>query len=169
MARPIPADYAAFYQNYIAQIQGNSIQELIANYSTHFINVFNEIPESKADFTYADGKWTIKDVLQHMIDAERVFVYRALRIARKDTYDLPGFNENEFAVNAHAATRSFSALKEEFSLVRKSTDIFLLSLTEEDLALKGSANQHPVSVLAIAFIIFGHTKHHIQVIEERYF
>jgi hypothetical protein len=169
MARPIPADYADYYQNYIAQLQGNSIEELITNYSDHFINVFNEIPESKADFAYADGKWTIKEVMQHLIDAERVFVYRALRIVRKDTYNLPGFDENEFAVNAHAATRSFSALKEEFMLIRKSTDIFLLSLTEEDLALKGSANQHPVSVLAIAFIIFGHTRHHIQVIEERYF
>ena len=168
MARPLPADYAAYYQNYIAQLQGNSIKELIANYANHFINVFNEIPESKADYAYADGKWTIKEVLQHIIDAERVFVYRALRIARKDSYDLPGFDENEFAVNAHAASRPFASLKEEFSLIRKSTDLFLLSFTEEDLELKGSANQHPVSVRAIAFIIFGHTRHHIQVIEERY-
>jgi hypothetical protein len=168
MARPLPSEYASFYQTYIEKVEANSIEEIINKYSQAFIEAIESLPETKADFAYAEGKWTVKELLQHIIDSERVFVYRALRIARQDPYNLPGFNENVFAAHSHASARSFNSLKEEFAATRKSTDLFLLSLTEQALQQQGTANNHPISVLAIAFIIFGHIRHHIQILQERY-
>ncbi len=107
-------------------------------------------------------------MIQHLADAERVFVYRAMRFSRKDTEPLPGFDEDSYAANANAANRSFDSLVEEFGLLRKSTDLFLGTLTEEQLSQAGVANNKPITVNAIAFIVYGHILHHKQVIEERY-
>lgn len=168
MARPATTEYASFYNNYINKTNVNSVQELIATYANTLNNFFNSLPEEKADFAYAENKWTVKDLLQHIIDTERIFTYRALRFARKDTTPVAGFEENEYALNANASNRTLEELKDEFVAVRKATDIFLGSLTDEQLMQFGTANGNAISVNAIAFIIFGHILHHKNILEERY-
>jgi hypothetical protein len=110
----------------------------------------------------------VKDVVQHLIDAERIFAYRALRFARKDTTPLSGFDENSFANNANTSERTLVSLKEEFIAVRKSTDLLLLSFTQEQLNQTGISNDHSITVNAICYIIFGHLLHHISILGERY-
>ncbi len=168
MARPQEGEFAVFYKNYIDGIKGNSIQEIIDIYSGKFIKAINDIPIGKADYAYAEGKWTVKELLQHIIDSERVFTYRMLRLSRKDAYNFPGFDENKFSANAHATLRTLADLQEEFTLTRKSTDLFLRSLTEEDLLQKGTANNYEMVVNSLAFIIFGHVQHHINMLNEKY-
>lgn len=168
MPRPSENEYASFYKNYIALAIGNNIEDLITNHSQKINEFYNNLPESKADYAYADGKWTIKDLFQHLIDAERIFVYRATRFARKDNQDLLGFEENDYAANANAGKRSLQGLKDELAALRSSTNLFLQNLDNEQLQQVGKANNHPISVNAIAFIIFGHLLHHKNIIGERY-
>jgi len=168
MARPNPQDSAPFYHRYIDYVQGNSMAEVMANHVQQLKDFYNSLPEAKADYAYADGKWTIKDLLQHVIDAERIFAYRALRIARKDTTPLAGFEENDYAQVSNAANRTLQSLKDEFNAVRNSTDLMLQSFNEEQLNSTGTASNKSITTNAITFIIFGHLLHHQAVIEERY-
>lgn len=168
MARPLSNEYAAWYAGYVNRTKGETPVELIQQYAAT-INIFIEnLPEEKADFAYAEGKWTVKQVVQHLIDSERIFVYRALRFCRKDATPLSGFEENDFAVNDETANRSFASIKEEFIALRKSTDLFINNLNEKQLQQSGLANNHAVTVNAICFIIFGHLLHHKAILEERY-
>jgi uncharacterized damage-inducible protein DinB len=168
MARPQPTDYAAYYNTYISKVQGDNVSEIISRYSDSLLRFYTSLPEAKADFAYAPGKWTVKELLLHIIDAERIFSYRALRFARKDQTPLPGFDENSYAPASNATQRSLQSLKDEFAAVRKATDILLGTFTEEQLSQKGTASDQPITVNSIAFIIFGHMIHHQQVLEERY-
>ncbi len=168
MQRPLENEYAYFYKNYIALATGNNINAVITNHSNIIDDFYNNLPEAKADYAYAEGKWTIKDLLQHLIDAERIFVYRATRFVRKDNQSLLGFEENDYAQNANAANRTLQSLKNELSALRTSTNLFLESLNDEQLAQSGAANNNLITVNAIAFIIFGHLLHHKNIIEERY-
>ncbi len=168
MARPRPGDYAAYYETYIGKVKGDTVKEIISTYSQPMLQFYTSLPEDKADHRYAEGKWTVKELLLHIIDAERIFGYRALRIARKDQTPLPGFDENTYTPASKASERSLQSLKEEFAAVRKSTDILLGTFDEEQLSQKGTASNQPVTANAIAFIIYGHMIHHKQVLEERY-
>ena len=132
------------------------------------LEFFNKIPIEKHDYRYLDGKWTIKDVIQHMIDAERIFAYRALRFSRGDQTNLPGFEENTYAKTANATNRNWESLISEFEMVRKSTILLFESFNEEMLTLAGTANNGIMTVRALGFVIIGHCQHHLQVLEERY-
>ncbi len=168
MARPLAADFPPYFEKYISQVKAESLAEAVKTYSETLVSFYSSLPEEKADHRYAPGKWTVKEVLQHIIDAERIFSYRILRIARKDATPLPSFDENSYAENAMTAGRSFSSLKEEFIAVRKATDLLILSLSEEQLAAVGIASNLPTTANAIGFIVFGHMIHHKNIIEERY-
>jgi uncharacterized damage-inducible protein DinB len=168
VARPAPRDAAEFYHGYINHAKGNSVAELMTNHGMNLKEFYNGLPEEKADYAYAPGKWTIKELLQHIIDAERIFAYRALRFARKDTTPLPSFDENAYAQHSNAAERTFQSLKDEFNAVRTSTDIMLSSFNEDQLNASGTANNKHITVNALAFIIYGHLLHHKAIIEERY-
>ena len=168
MARPLFGDYSEHFQTYIDETIGHTIGDLITNHSSLLNEFVNSLPEDKGDYAYAAGKWTVKDLLQHVLDTERIMTYRTLTFARKDTIALPGFNENEYAVAAKASLRSLAALKEEYITLRKATDLFLTSLSEEQLQQKGISNGHPLSVNSLAFIIFGHSIHHKKILQERY-
>lgn len=168
MARPQIGDFSDYAQGYVNGANGETVQELIANHSADFLTFLNAIPESKADFAYAEGKWSVKQLLQHMIDTERIFAFRALTFARKDTVALSGFEENNYAEAAPASHRSLADVKLEFSLLRQSTDLFLSSLTSEDLLQEGKASNNRVTVKALAFILFGHNEHHKKILTERY-
>jgi len=169
MARPTAGTFDPFYQQrYIDAATGTSIAELIANHSDGLIDFINAIPEEKAEYSYADGKWTVKQLLQHIIDTERIFAYRALCISRNEPFPLPGFDEDSYAANAPATHRTLASLKEEFALVRQSTDILLTSFTEEQLNRRGVTSNYIITVNALCFIIFGHIIHHKTILQERY-
>lgn len=168
MARPAETDFPSYFGGYIAKVDTNSISEAIDKHSSALNEYYTHLPEAKADHAYAPGKWTVKEVLQHVIDAERVFSYRVMCIARKEKTSLPSFDENTYAEYSQASTRSLKDLKEEFSAVRKSTDLLLRSLSEEQLEEMGTSNTKQVTAKAIAYVIFGHLLHHKEILEERY-
>lgn len=162
-------EYASYYTNYINQVseEYTLIEEL--EISLHrFIKFVQDIPMDKFDYRYAEGKWTIKDIIQHIIDAERIFAYRALRFARNDTTELPGFEENDFVDEAHADKRSIMELLTELSSVRHSTLLLFKTFSDEQLIRIGIASNNPMSVRALGFIIIGHQNHHQRIFEERY-
>lgn len=142
--------------------------ELVSNHSAEMLTFVSSIPDERSGYAYAAGKWTIAQMLQHMIDTERIFVYRLLWILRGGKQPLPGFDENDFADAATAADRSFQALKEEFSALRRSTDLMVAALSPKDLAYIGEVSGAGVTANAICFMIYGHTLHHLKVLKERY-
>jgi len=161
-------EYAPFYEGYVqAAKEVNLIEEL--EICLHdFIKFVQNIPMDKFDYRYAEGKWTIKDIIQHLIDTERVFSYRAMRISRNDKTPLPGFEENDYVDNTNANERNLQGLLTELAVVRQSTLALFKSFSEEQLTRMGVASNSPVSVRAIGFIIIGHQKHHQNVFQERY-
>lgn len=168
MPRPLAGDFGAFYQGYADMATGQSVPELLATHSARIAAFISALPEEKANYAYAEGKWTIKQLVQHLIDTERIFAYRALRISRKDTTPLPGFDENHYAQNAPVDQKSLSDLKEEYLLVRKTTDLLLAGFQEDQLNFIGNASGHPCTLNALCYIIFGHHLHHIKILKERY-
>jgi len=161
-------EYSGGFATYIREAGNvNLIEEL--EISLHdFIRFVQNIPMDKFDYRYAEGKWTIKDIIQHIADCERIFAYRALRFSRNDQTPLPSFEENDYAVNTNANGRSIQDLLTEFSALRHSTLLFYKSLSEEQLKRMGTASNIQISVRALGFTIIGHQKHHQKVFEERY-
>ncbi|MBS1920908.1 MAG: DinB family protein [Bacteroidetes bacterium] len=168
MPRPDLTRVPEFYHNYINQVLENDLMEAFTKESNSFIQFFESIPVSKQDYRYAEGKWTIKEVLQHIIDAERVFIYRALVFARKDNTPLPSFDEDLYAKNSKASSRKWNDLMEEFKSVRKSAEILFNSFDFEQLDSSGIASKHSNYVLGMGYIIIGHSVHHKNVVKERY-
>lgn len=156
------------FHNYINQVTEDDVLEAFSRQSAAIIEFVEAIPAEKYDHRYAEGKWSIKEVLQHIIDAERVFAYRALRFARKDATPLPGFDENLFAANAKTDKRSWDNLVEEFKIVRRSSELMFQSFDEEQLESGGISSNHPNYVLALGFVIVGHAIHHQRIAKERY-
>jgi len=168
MSRPDLNRVPEFYHNYISQVPENDLMTAFKNQTPVFVNFLNSIPADKINYAYAAGKWTIKEVLQHAIDAERIFCYRALRFARNDSTPLPGFDENLFAENAKTDKRNWNDLVEEFKTVRKATEWLYSSFDEEQLNASGVSNNHSNYVLAFGYISIGHSLHHMKIIKERY-
>ena len=163
--RPDLSRVPEFYHNYINQVPENNIIEAFKNGTPSMIQFLENIPKEKQNFRYADGKWTIKEVLQHIVDGERVFDYRALCFARKDPAPLPGFDENIFAANAKADKRNWDDLLEEFKVVRRGSEILF---AYEQLNSTGIANNRSNYALAFGYVLVGHSLHHMKVIKERY-
>lgn len=162
-------EFAGYYETYINQVSNdyNLVEEL--EISVHrFIKFVQNIPMDKFDYRYAEGKWTIKDIIQHLIDSERIFAYRALRFARNDKTELPGFEENDYANQTNASKRGIQELLSEMAVVRQASLSLFKSLTEEELLRNGIASNNTISVRALGFIIIGHQNHHQRVFEERY-
>lgn len=165
-----PSEFAEYYVQYINNVQCLDIVEALENNLDEVIDlVQDEIPEEKYKYRYQPKKWSIQEIIQHLIDAERIFAYRALRIARFDQTPLAGFEEDDYVKVCNADHRSMEDLLQEFVLVRKSTIKLFESFTEEMLLHKGTASNNPISVRAIGYIIPGHCIHHQNVIKERYF
>jgi hypothetical protein len=162
------AEYAPFYAPYIATLHDADLMEELEISIHEFIRFVQDVPLGKHDYRYAEGKWTIKQIIQHLIDAERIFSYRALRIARNDKTPLPGFEENDYAAAVDADSRHLQALLTEFAIVRQSTVALFKGFTDGELLRTGTASGKEVSVRAIGFIIIGHLKHHRRVYRERY-
>ncbi len=166
--RPQPHEYGEFYQGYVEKVKTDNLYEALASGKKLAVDFFKSLPDEKWEHKYAPGKWNIKELLQHLIDGERVLAYRALRIARNDATPLPGFDENDFAANCQANKRSPNSLITEYESVRDSTLHLFRSLDSNELSRIGTASNQPASPLAIGFIIAGHELHHIDIIKERY-
>jgi uncharacterized damage-inducible protein DinB len=168
LTRPGGDEYAPFYAGYIAGVPEGGLLEFLDHQLNTLMTLFTELSEAQGDHAYAPGKWTIKDVIQHVTDAERVFAYRLLRIARGDTTPLPGFDENAYAAESGASRRTVADLAAEFATVRRATQSLLRSLTPDTAARRGTASGATVSVRALAWMIAGHANHHLEILRERY-
>lgn len=168
MPKPDLTRIPQYYHRYVAQVQEDDLLKAFTQYQPQNITFFRNIPNEKWNHRYAEGKWTIKEMVQHIIDAERIFQYRALRFARRDKTQLPGFDENLFAANSDAEKRSKDDLINELSVVQQSSLVLFQSFTNEQLNASGIASDNEVYVEGIGFILIGHTLHHINVLKERY-
>jgi uncharacterized damage-inducible protein DinB len=168
MSRPDLNRIPEWYHGYINKVKEDELMDALKNQALDFVSFLQTIPAEKRDYSYADGKWTIRQVLLHILDAERIFAYRALSFARKDVTPLPGFDENEYAENSKAGNRDWDDMIEEFKVVRRSTEILFGSLDNDQLESSGNASGKSTYVKGIGFIIAGHTSHHVDVIKERY-
>ena len=160
--------YPSVFDRYISLVQNEGLNSLLEKQSKETENFFSSIPEDKWLYKYEENKWTIKEVLQHISDTERVFNFRALVFARKDPNTFPSFDENEYAKNANANDKSPGDLIEEFLAVRKSTQLLFKGFSETQLQAVGKTSSYEISVAAIGYMIAGHLAHHLNILKERY-
>jgi uncharacterized damage-inducible protein DinB len=168
MQRPHQNEFPTYFSKYIGLVKGNNLHEAIQIHAKEIIDFYNQLPNEKANYAYAPNKWSITDVLQHVVDTERVFTYRALIVARKSNAILSGFDENEFATQAALNNVQLEKLKQELIASRQSSDLFFTSLSNETLSNVGVANNNPITVNALGFMNLGHFLHHKNVLLERY-
>jgi enterochelin esterase-like enzyme/uncharacterized damage-inducible protein DinB len=169
LARPVAGDYTPYYERYINLVPaGVDPRQVLREQPREVHAAFDQLSGAQALFAYAPDKWTIKQLLLHQIDAERIFAYRALRFARGDEQSLHGFDENEYAANSQANERSLSSLLAEYDANRAATLALFDSFNDEQLNRKGSANNAVVTVRALLYIMAGHERHHLNIFQERY-
>jgi len=167
--RPENNEYKSYFQRYVDLVQEGHFEDIFKQNTEEMIAVFSHIPSDLHTYRYAEGKWTIKDMLMHIIDTERVFSYRMLVAARHDIEtQLYSMNENFYAANMHTETRSMESLIEEFKAVRKSTEMLLLNLSDEQSRFLANAMSYQVSARALGYITVGHAMHHMNILKERY-
>lgn len=157
-----------YYKNYVKQIEETDLLQALRISGHRCLELVHSIAEEKSDFRYEAGKWSVREVLCHLIDGERIFSYRALRFARNDKTPLPGFEEKDYAPQANASGRSLQKLAAEIAHLRSATIDLFESFTPEMLVRKGTANKNELSVIALGFIIAGHETHHCNILKERY-
>ncbi len=166
--RPDPSNYAPYDEAYVSKVPDRNVLEVLREQIGHMSEMFGSMTDEDASFRYAEGKWSLKQLVGHCTDTERVDVYRAMRIARSDDTPLAGYDENHYVAESNFHTRSLADLLSEFVLVRKATISFFGTLDTDNWSNTGLANDFTYSVRALAFIIAGHLEHHLRVIGERY-
>jgi len=166
--KPSESEYAPFYAGYIARIPAEDVLEILGRQSTELRELADAASPDQEVFRYAPGKWSVREVFGHLIDGERIFGHRVFRIGRGDQTPLPGFDENHYVAASGYHDRDLASLAEEFALVRAANLAVLHSLSGEDWSRLGTANNYPVSVRALAFIMAGHVNHHLAILGERY-
>jgi hypothetical protein len=167
--RPAPGDYAPYSEQYIVLVTGDDILETLKTQLKQTAMLFSARSERDGNFRYAPEKWSVKEVLGHVADAERIFAYRAVRIARGDQTPLAGFEQDDYVRGARFGARKLADVVEEYADVRQASLALFRSLDEEAWLRRGVANSNPVTVLALAYLIAGHELHHRKILEERYF
>lgn len=168
MSRPGKTEYDPYYVTYVSLVPETDVVAALAAQTTEMQDVFAFLPEEKGAFAYAEGKWTLKELLGHLIDGERVFAYRVHRISRGDKTSIEGFEQDHYIEHAHSNDRSFADLLEEFNLLRRANLLMFENLRDDDWARTGTASGVPVSVRALAYIMVGHVRHHMRILRERY-
>ncbi len=166
--RPEKGEFAPYYLGYVNLVPKGDIVEILEEQKKDLILQLKNVSEEQGAFRYLPDKWSVKEVIGHMIDTERIMAYRLLCIARGETVSLPGFDEKQYASQAAFNQQTIEELLEHFSVVRQSTVLLLKSLDPESWLKKGSANGSNMTVRALAFIIAGHERHHLQIIQDRY-
>jgi uncharacterized damage-inducible protein DinB len=166
--RPESSEYAPYYGKYIALVPDGDLAVTLDRQIDATAALLSPLSEQQANYAYAPGKWSIKEVLGHLIDSERVFAYRALRIARNDKTPLPGYEQDDYVANAKFNARSLSGLLDEFAMVRKASIELFKNFTEEEWQRLGTANQTEITVRSLGYIIAGHELHHMDIVRNRY-
>lgn len=168
LSRPAPNEYAPYYEKYVALITEPDILLDFENQLTQLQELLSQTTEEQGVYAYAEGKWSIKELIGHLIDGERVFAYRAYRISRNDQTPLAGFEQDDYIANGNFNDAKLTDLIEEFSLVRKANIMFFKNLTHQAWLYTGTTSDVKVSVRALAYIMVGHVRHHAKILEERY-
>ena len=168
MTKPEKAEYDAYYERYVSLVDESSLLESLVAQPGELSNLLGNLPDERGTFAYDEDKWTIKEVLGHVTDGERFFAYRILRISRRDTTPIEGFEQDGYIENARSNARSIVDLIEEFRLLREANMFLLKNLNEEDWLRMGTASDRPVSVRALAYIMSGHVTHHVNILQTRY-
>lgn len=166
--RPDASEYVPYFGRYIDRVPDGDIVRTLDEQLVETLALIMSVPEEQAGHRYAAGKWSIREVIGHMCDVERVFAYRALRFARADATELPGFDENAWVANARFDARTLGSLADELESVRWATVALLEPLTDEELLRRGVANHGAVTVRALAWIVAGHERHHRDILRTRY-
>ena len=168
MSRPDPSEYGAYYGRYINLVPEGPIVTVLRDQIAETLKLLRALPEARGNHRYAPGKWSIKEIVGHLTDGERVFAYRALRIGRGDETPLPGFEQDDYVKNGGFDSRRLGDLLDEMETVRRATVQLLAPLDEAAMLRRGTASGFPVSVRALAYILAGHELHHRNVLKERY-
>jgi uncharacterized damage-inducible protein DinB len=168
MDRPTQKEYASYYKGYVDIVPKGNIIKIMEKQNEQFCEFLAQVTDKKADYRYAEGKWSVKEVIGHIVDTELVFLYRALRFSRKDTQELPGFEQNDYVANSNYSQQTLGDLVEQFYLLRKTSVAFYKSLAKNTWTNKGKANGQSVTVKALSYIMVGHVIHHMQIINKRY-
>ncbi len=166
--RPQKQDYIPYFEYYINLIPENDIITALKTNHQTVLDFIEDIPRQKLNYFYDEGKWTVKQVINHIIDTERILSYRALRFSRGDNQKVLAFDENLYAANANLTNTNAQMLADEFDSVRLSNILFFRQLSEKELLLKGQMASGEVNVLALGYMLCGHAQHHINIIKERY-
>ena len=166
--RPAKGDYADYYQPYIDIIKGEDIFRILIEQNLESQNILNSFSESKGNYTYAKWKWTVKEVVGHLMDVERIFAYRALAIARGENKPLPGMDQDIYVKNGNFNKRKLFDLNYEYRLLRESNILLFGGFDKSVLQNRGMASGYEVTVLALMYMTVGHEKHHLNILSERY-
>ena len=166
--RPEKTEYPTYAEGYVSKVPDGDIVGILRSQLDETLALIKSIPEARGDYRYAEGKWSIKEVIGHVIDGERIFTYRALRFARGDSTPLSGFEQDDYVPNGSFNKRTLSDLAEEYEHVRRSTMSLFASLEPGAWDRRGSANNNESSVRGIAFITAGHERHHLEILRTRY-
>jgi len=168
IAHPDPSEYAPYYGRYISLVHGNDVIQALEQQGPETVAMLSGLTDQRGDYRYAPEKWSLKEVLGHVTDAERIFAYRALRIARNDATPLPGFEQDDYVRAATFGKRALVELVDEFAAVRQASVLLFRSLDAEAWMRRGVASEKEVSVRALAYMIAGHELHHRKAIQEKY-
>jgi uncharacterized damage-inducible protein DinB len=169
LQRPAANEYLAYYERYISRVPEGNLIEILARNADTLIGLLRQQPPEMADYAYAEGKWTVKEVVGHLCDTERIFAYRLLRFGRGDETPLAGFDENTYVPAGRFSERTLESLLEEFAAVRQASIALIAGLPDEAWSRSGIANDAAMSVRAAAYVIAGHQLHHHAILLERYF
>ena len=163
-------EYTPYFEQYLQLVskEGKSIIEYLIDSQKNFESLLRNLPLEKHNFSYAEGKWTMKELIQHIIDTERIFSYRALCFARNDSTSLPGFDQDIFVENDNANDRDYYDLLDEMAVLRKSSVQLYKSFSDEALLRIGVASENKMSVRALGYLFSGHQIHHLNIVKERY-
>jgi hypothetical protein len=168
MGRPDTAELPEYQIAYISKVTGDDIMTFFRQQLEAASNTFRIIAEAKGNYRYAPDKWTVKELIGHVIDSERVFAYRALSLSRNDSTALPGFDQDPWARHANHGSVPMKELADEFESVRRSSIHLFRHLDPAAWKRRGTANNNPITVHALAYLIGGHTEHHLEILESRY-
>lgn len=166
--RPSANEYHPYYETYVGKVGEGPILSILSQQEVDIADFFRNLPADRWDYRYADGKWTIKEVLLHIIDTERIFSYRALRVGRKDSIPLPGYEQDPYVISSGANSRTPESLIAEFETVRAASLQLFNHLPADAWEQMGTASDSSITPLALAYIIAGHELHHVKIIKERY-
>jgi hypothetical protein len=168
ITRPAPDEYGPYYGRYIERVPEGDLCDLLEGQMNETLALLRSIPETRGTYRYAPEKWSVKEVVGHVIDTERIMSYRALRVGRGDTTPLPGFEQSDYVPTGHFDRRSLADLGEELAAVRRATVLLFGHFDAAALGRRGTASGHPVTTRALAYIIAGHERHHVAILREKY-